>query len=256
MNLDGVWKFALTSGTNDTNRPWTGPLPKGLECPVPASYNDIFVSREIRGHVGWVYYERDVIVPRRWSTECILFRVDAATHQGRVYVNDNQLAEHVGGYLPFEADLTSYVAAGEKFRLTIAINNELTTSTVPPGSITVEELTGQRKQNYNHDFYNYAGLARSVWLYSVPKQHIKDIAVVTDVKNGTGLINYDVLLASNSIGNVEVSVIDEAGTVVARSSGGQGVVRIDSVKLWQPGAAYLYQFEVSIVDSNNKTVDT
>jgi beta-glucuronidase len=64
VNLDGVWKFALASSTNTTTQPWTAPLPKGLECPFPASYNDIFVSREIRDHVGWVYYQRDVLVPR------------------------------------------------------------------------------------------------------------------------------------------------------------------------------------------------
>jgi beta-glucuronidase len=81
-------------------------------------------------------------------------RVDAATHEGRIYVNDHLLAEHVGSYLPFEADLTDYIAAGEKFRLTIAVNNELTSSTVLSGTIMVEELTGQRKQNYYHDFYN------------------------------------------------------------------------------------------------------
>jgi beta-glucuronidase len=183
-------------------------------------------------------------------------RVDAATHEGRIYVNDNLLAEHEGGYLPFEADVTDHVVAGEKFRLTIAVNNELTYSTIPPGKITVEKLTGQRKQDYNQDFYNYAGLARSVWLYSVPHQHIQDITVVTDVEDGTGIIDYEVTLAGNSTGNVKVRVVDEEGAVVARSSGAQGAVRIGSVKLWQPGAAYLYQFEASIVDSDNKTVDT
>ena len=44
-----------------------------------------------------------------------------------------------------------------------------------------------------HDFYNYAGLARSVWLYSVPQQHITDVTVIaTDVEATTGLIHYDV----------------------------------------------------------------
>jgi beta-glucuronidase len=257
VNLDGVWKFALASYTNSTSQPWTAPLPKGLECPVPASYNDIFVSREIRDHVGWVYYQRDVQVPRGWSSERYLVRVEAATHEGRIYVNDQLLAEHVGGYLPFEADLTDYVAAGEKFRLTIAVNNELTSSTVPPGTISVEELTGQRKQEYNHDFYNYAGLSRSVWLYSVPRRHIQDITVVTDVEGELGIMNYNITLADNTTEEVQVSVVDEEGTIVARSSGATGSVQIASVKLWQPGAAYLYQFEASIVDSsNNRTVDT
>ncbi|KAJ5757799.1 uncharacterized protein N7511_006493 [Penicillium nucicola] len=256
VNLDGLWKFALASGPNDTAQPWTAPLPKGLECPVPASYNDIFVNREIHDHVGWVYYQREVIVPKGWSQERYLVRAESATHHGRVYVNDHLVAEHVGGYTPFEADITELVAAGEKFRLTIGVNNELTRETIPPGEITVGEGTGRRIQTYHHDFYNYAGLARSIWLYSVPQEHIQDITVVTDVDGDNGLINYKVELANQTTGQVQISVMDEDGALVANSSGAQGTVTIPSVKLWQPGAAYLYQFKVDIVGSDNNIIDT
>ncbi|KAJ5322734.1 hypothetical protein N7452_011023 [Penicillium brevicompactum] len=256
VNLDGLWKFSLASGPNDTAKPWTAPLPKGLECPVPASYNDIFVDRKIHDHVGWVYYQRDVIVPKGWSQERYLVRAESATHEGRLYVNDHLLAEHVGGYTPFEADITDIVAAGEKFRLTIAVNNELTHETIPPGEIAVSNVTGKRKQTYHHDFYNYAGLARSVWLYSVPRQHIQDITVVTDVDGAHGLIKYAVKVANATNEQVRIAVFDEDGKLAANASGSEGTVKIDSVKLWQPGAAYLYQFQASIVDSSGDLVDT
>ncbi|CAG8042415.1 unnamed protein product [Penicillium salamii] len=256
LSLDGLWKFALASGPNDTATLWTAPLPKGLECPVPASYNDIFVDREIHDHVGWVYYQRDVIVPKGWSQERYLVRAESATHKGRIYVNDHLLAEHVGGYTPFEADITDYIAAGEKFRLTIAVNNELTHETIPPGEISVGKATGKRLQTYHHDFYNYAGLARSVWLYSVPRQHIEDITVVTDVDGADGLINYQIKVANGTNEQIKIEVIDEDGNLAANSSGVKGTVRIPSVKLWQPGAAYLYQFQASVVNSKGETVDT
>lgn len=256
VSLDGLWKFALASGSNDTAQPWTGPLPKGLECPVPASYNDIFVDREIHDHVGWVYYQRDVIVPKGWSQDRYLVRAESATHKGRIYINDDLVAEHVGGYTPFEADITELVSAGEKFRLTIAVNNELTYQTIPPGKVEVSENTGKKVQTYQHDFYNYAGLARSVWLYSVPRQHIQDITVVTGVEGSTGIINYTVKVANETTGNIKISVLDEDGVTVSKASGAKGTVNIDSVKLWQPGASYLYQFQASIVDSDDEIVDT
>jgi beta-glucuronidase len=256
VNLDGLWKFSLASGPNDTAQPWTAPLPKGLECPVPASYNDIFVDPEIHNHVGWVYYQRDVIVPKGWSQEQYLLRAESATHHGRIYVNDRLVAEHVGGYTPFEADITNVVAPGEKFRLTIAVNNELTHETIPPGKITIGEATGRRIQTYQHDFYNYAGLARSVWLYSVPRQHIQDITVITDVQGNNGLIHYNIKVSNNTSGQIKIAVVDEDGVAVSNATGANGTVKINSVKLWQPGAAYLYQFQASIVDSNGKLVDT
>jgi beta-glucuronidase len=256
VNLDGLWKFSLASGPNDTAQPWTAPLPKGLECPVPASYNDIFVDPEIHNHVGWVYYQRDVIVPKGWSQEQYLLRAESATHHGRIYVNDRLVAEHVGGYTPFEADITNVVAPGEKFRLTIAVNNELTHETIPPGKITIGEATGRRIQTYQHDFYNYAGLARSVWLYSVPRQHIQDITVITDVQGNNGLIHYNIKVSNNTSGQIKIAVVDEDGVAVSNATGANGTVKINSVKLWQPRAAYLYQFQASIVDSNGKLVDT
>jgi beta-glucuronidase len=256
VNLDGLWKFSLASGPNDTAQPWTAPLPKGLECPVPASYNDIFVDPEIHNHVGWVYYQRDVIIPKGWSQEQYLLRAESATHHGRIYVNDRLVAEHVGGYTPFEADITNVVAPGEKFRLTIAVNNELTHETIPPGKITIGEATGRRIQTYQHDFYNYAGLARSVWLYSVPRQHIQDITVITDVQGNNGLIHYNIKVSNNTSGQIKIAVLDEDGVAVSNATGANGTLKINSVKLWQPGAAYLYQFQASIVDSNGKLVDT
>ncbi|KAE8360404.1 glycoside hydrolase superfamily [Aspergillus caelatus] len=254
ISLDGLWAFALASDDNST-QPWTGPLDTHLECPVPASYNDIFVDSKIHDHVGWVYYQRDVIVPKGWSEERYLVRSEAATHHGRIYVNGQLVADHVGGYTPFEADITDLVAAGEQFRLTIAVNNELTYQTIPPGKVEVLEATGKKVQTYQHDFYNYAGLARSVWLYSVPQQHVQDITVRTDAEGTTGLIDYNVV-ASTTEGTIQIKVLDEDGTTVATSSGSNGTIQIPSVHLWQPGAAYLYQFHASIVDSSNKTIDT
>lgn len=255
VSLDGLWRFALAPENNETSS-WTAPLSKDLECPVPASYNDIFTDRAIHDHVGWVIYQRDVFVPKGWSTDRYLVRAEAATHKGRIYVDDQLLVEHSGGYTPFEADITDLVAAGGKFRLTIAVNNELSYETLPPGMVTVSEATGKKTQTYMHDFFNYAGLARSVWLYSIPQRHITDVTIVTDVEDTTGLIHYNVQVNDNSTGQVNVSIVDEDGVVVSNSTGTQGTAEIASVQLWQPGAAYLYQVEVSIVGSDDKVLDT
>ncbi|RMY83916.1 hypothetical protein D0862_11555 [Hortaea werneckii] len=257
INLDGLWKFALVpEADRNATESWSEPLSTDLECPVPASYNDIFVNQSIHDHVGWVRYQRDVLVPRGWSTEDrYLLRAESATHRGRIYVNDRPVADHQGGYTPFEADITELVAAGEEFRLTIAVNNELTYETLPPGEISIDEYTGEKKQTYFHDFYNYAGLARSIWMYSVPQQHIQDITLVTDVDGDTGIIHYDVEVANRSGARVNVSLVDEEGQMVADCTGFSGELRVESANLWQPGAAYLYQFQATVIDSSDAVVD-
>ncbi|MCZ2816340.1 beta-glucuronidase [Modestobacter sp. VKM Ac-2984] len=245
VNLDGLWRFGIAGRVQD--EPWTGRLETTLEAAVPASYNDLFADREIRDHVGWVWYQRSVRVPRGWAGERVLLRFDSATHEGRVYVDGHLVAEHVGGYTPFEADITDVVRAGEEFRLTVGVNNELTNVTLPPGTLTVEQ-SGRRKQTYLHDFFNYAGLARSVWLYSRPATHVEDVTVVTGVDGAAGTVDYAVRTSAPA--DVRVRALDVTGAEVAAGTGAEGSLRIEDVTLWQPGAAHLYDLVVEVVDGD------
>ncbi|KAJ6032518.1 glycoside hydrolase family 2 protein [Penicillium herquei] len=247
VSLDGIWNFALGSFDSEPDDVCTRIINPELQVPVPASYNDIFVDRKIRDHVGWVYYQRLVRVPRGWAGEKYFIRVDAATHHGRVFVDSQFVTEHSGGYTPFEVDISHLVAAGQEFRLTIAVSNVLTNDTIPPGK--VETLAnGSRQQQYQHDFYNYAGLARSVWLFSIPKIHIQDVTIITDVAHTTGIVDYQVTTNETlSVEQFRVSLIDEEGKVVAKASGQQSRLQVNSAHLWQPGAAYLYQLQVELL---------
>ncbi|TCL82653.1 MULTISPECIES: beta-glucuronidase [unclassified Rathayibacter] len=245
VSLDGVWRFALDSRVDES--PWTATLRTPLEAAVPASYNDLFTDPAIRKHVGWVYYQRTVRVPLGWGEDDVLLRFDAATHAAKVYVDDELAGEHVGGYTPFDVDITDRVAAGGEFRLTVAVSGDLTNETIPPGRIDVT-ATGKRKQTYFHDFFNYAGLARSVRLHSRPKRRIDDVVVVTGFEGSTGSVDYRV--ESTGGADVRVRLEDADGAVVARGEGAHGVLEVADVVLWKPGAAYLYELTVELLDGD------
>lgn len=250
VNLDGVWRFAVEAP--EMVEPWNRRLPGKLEAPVPASYNDIFVDPAIREHVGWTWYQRSVRVPRGWAGDRIFLRFDAATHEARVYVDGVLVAEHVGGYTPFEADITDHVQAGGEFRLTVGVNNELTNLTIPPGNVEVGQ-SGRKKQTYLHDFYNYAGLARSVWLYSAPTLRVDDITVIPGIDGTAGTIEYTV--ATTEPAAVRVRVVDADGVEVVVGESSTGSLRIEDVTLWRPGAGYLYDLVVEVLDGAT-VVDT
>jgi beta-glucuronidase len=249
VNLDGLYRFTVDlerAGLRD--RWYDRPLDTQLEMGVPGSYNDVFADPSIRDHVGYVWYQREVHVPRGWDAERIHLRLDSATHEGKVFVDGTLVAEHVGGYTPFTADITDHVTPGGSFRLSIAVNNELTHATIPPGSITVTQ-DGRRKQNYLHDFYNYAGLHRSVWLYSTPQVWVDDITIVTDFEGTVGSVDYSVRLAGGpGTGRVSVRVLDAEGREVATGEGAGGSVAVPDVVLWQPGRGYLYSLVVEVHD--------
>ncbi|MEN1436781.1 sugar-binding domain-containing protein, partial [Pseudomonas aeruginosa] len=76
----------------------------------------------------------------------IVLRFDAVTHYGKVWVNNQEVMEHQGGYTPFEADVTPYVIAGKSVRITVCVNNELNWQTIPPGMVITDE-NGKKKQS-------------------------------------------------------------------------------------------------------------
>src|SRR5690349_2487443 len=155
---------------------WRRPLEDAREIAVPASYNDLFASAEAREHVGDVWYQTHARIPARWRGERIVLRFDAATHSAVVWVGDSQVVEHEGGYTPFEVDVTDVVEPGADVRITVLVNNVLTWHTIPPGYV-VETANGRRRQQVFHDFFNYAGLHRTVWLYTTPRSYISDVTI-------------------------------------------------------------------------------
>ncbi|MDR6979644.1 beta-glucuronidase [Streptomyces sp. 3330] len=254
-SLNGLWAFRLDpEGTGRQAGWWRSRLPQAREMPVPASYNDVVPDITVRDHVGDAWYQTMVRVPAGWSGQRIVLRFDAATHRAAVWVNDALVAEHEGGYTPFEADITALAAPGAEVRVTVVVNNELTWTSVPPGH--VEETARGRRQHYFHDFFNYAGLHRSVWLCSTPATWIGGITVDTGLEGTTGTVGYAVRRGDGRDGCARVVLRDAEGIEVASADGAQGVLRVPDVHPWAPGDGYLYALEARLLDDGGQVADS
>ncbi|SOC55097.1 beta-glucuronidase [Ornithinimicrobium cerasi] len=246
-SLDGLWSYTQDTEGRAQEQGWaSAPLPGSRPMPVPASFNDLVTDARTRGFHGDMYYQRKVRIPRGWADQRVTLYVESATHQATVWVDGTEVAQHQGGYLPFEVDLSGHVQAGDEALLTICVNNQLTFQTIPPG-VTEESPSGEKQQIYWHDFYNYAGLHRSVWIAASPRTRVEDVTVTTDVDGPAGVVGYDVEVAGGDDHEVRTLLRDEDGEVVATGTGPSGTLRVEEVQLWQPGAAYLYTLEVQVV---------
>jgi len=241
-SLNGLWRFAVDpAGLGRQSEWWRTSLPSAREIAVPASYNDLFADAAIRDHVGDVWYQTDVQVPRGWAGQRIVLRFDAATHRATVWLDDIEVMSHEGGYTPFEADVTALVRPGQGHRLTICVNNELSFQSIPPGRV-VTLVDGRRRQQVFHDFFNFAGLHRPVWLYTTPSAYIADVTVVTDYVGGPATLDYRVV--ASGAGRTHVVLRDASGVVVAQSDGASARLNLANATPWNPGNAYLYDLEV------------
>lgn len=255
LDLGGVWAFR-TAQPDGWPGEWANhPLPNPITMAVPAAYNDQKDDVNLRAHYGWAVYQRVFTVPRSLTDQRVVLRFGAVTHAAEVFLNGKCLGAHKGGFLPFEFELNDFLVPGEN-RLTVAVDNRVNFSTLPvgneggiaffgsdnPGIPSVElAKTRAKPQNQpNFDFFNYAGIIRPVKLYTTPRDYIADISIVTDMD---GTVDYTVETVGQ--GRVTAAVLDENGMEVVRAEGADGRVVIPDVKLWNPGAPYLYRLRVT-----------
>ncbi|WP_145330973.1 beta-glucuronidase [Paenibacillus xylanexedens] len=251
IDLNGIWNFKLDAGEGFKDNWQKEKLQDPMRMAVPASYNDIGVSAKIRDHVGWVWYEREITLPSVINEERVVLRFGSVTHVAKVYVNGEFVAEHKGGFLPFEAEINRYLHKG-KNRITVAVNNIVDETTLPVGSIIEKKHSNGQITLHNlpnFDFFNYAGLHRPVKIYTTPMTYVKDVTIVTKL-DGQVLYSIDVVGSAS----VKAEIIDESGSLVATSEGESGTMIISDVRLWEPLNAYLYTLRAEL-QTEGKTMD-
>lgn len=248
VSLDGMWKFQLDEKKTGCKEGWTDGLPAPDLIPVPASFQDFYTDKDIREYTGDFWYEKDVFIPGEWRGTQVAIRFGCATHRAEVYVNGVKVTSHEGGFLPFTAEVTELVRYNAYNKVTVLVNNELNTVSIPCGETKVLK-NGKRMAKPYFDFYNYSGLQRSVQLISYPKEHITDFSVDHRFEGSDGVVRCCVETSGDH--PVQVEVFDEDGKLVASASGKEGGIRIPQVHKWQVRNAYLYKFVVRILDGTD-----
>lgn len=245
MDLSGIWEFKLDHGKGMEEKWYEHKLKNSVPMAVPAAYNDLYEGNEYKDHVGYVFYQKEFVVPASLKEQRLVLRFGCAAHFARVFLNGTELGQHRGGFLPFEFEIQNQVQPGKNL-LTVALDNRLDLSTLPVGILREKEIADGKTKTVNipnFDFFNYAGLMRPVKLYTTPMQYVRDITIVPAVDGQDGVVNYSIDCVGS--GSVQVAVLDEDGREVASAQGHTGALRIPKVHLWQPLNAYLYTMKVT-----------
>ena len=256
IDLSGIWRFKADDGTGFENKWYETMLDNPITMAVPASYNDQKQSIDLRDHYGYVFYQREISVPKAMVGERILLRFGAVTHFAKVYLNGELICEHKGGFLPFEVEIQDRIQSGKNL-LTIAVDNKIDNTTLPVGLEDGNSMMGgmnpkipgiePKKQNSpNFDFFNYSGIIRPVKIYSTPKEYIKDITLVSLMHGKDAQVSYDIDVEGDK--KASIKVFSEDGKKVAEASGNGGSFIVKDARIWEPMNAYLYSAEVTYGD--------
>lgn len=245
ISMDGMWKFCLDEKAVGEKEGWMDGIPGEEMIPVPASFQDFYTEKDIREYTGDFWYETDFFVPGEWEGREILLRFGAATHRASVYVNGILITEHEGGFLPFSAKVTTVVRYDSYNKVVVKVNNELTCTNIPCGE-TITLPNGKKMSKPYFDFFNYAGLQRSVYLLALPGESIVDFDLDYAIHGKNAEVSYQI--RTNGEHAVQLALFDAKGHCVAQKDGKEGVLYVENARLWQVRNAYLYRLRIRIMD--------
>ncbi|HTY63205.1 MAG TPA: glycoside hydrolase family 2 TIM barrel-domain containing protein [Acidobacteriota bacterium] len=151
----------------------------------------------------------------------------AANYHAIAYLNGQKLGEHLGGFTPFNFEITRLLKEKDNF-LVVKVDNKRQRDGVP---------------TLNTDWFNYGGLTRQVYLAEAPQTFIRDYFIQLKPGSEQEIAGWVQLDGAKPSQPVKIE-IPEAGINISVQTGEQGFASFNrkaSLQLWSPDNPKLYQ---------------
>ncbi len=206
-----------------------------LQLMVPGDWNT--QMEKLYYYEGTIWYKKDFNYAPK-EDELVYLYFEAVNYEAIVYLNGELIGSHIGGYTPFQFDISDKVKEGDNF-VVVKVDNSRKRENVP---------------TVNQDWWNYGGITRSVHLVSTPKIHISDYSIQlkegsyntiegwVDVKNATDGTNLNLEIPELRQ-NIKLSVLNGKAKFSVKAS----------PELWSPKNPKLYEVLVKV--SKDQLID-
>ncbi len=212
ISLCGEWKFSYVKHGNTKHI-------SNIKVPFPPE------SRISRCDVGDDFYiGKEYCCSRSFNIEKrgrVILHLGAVDQRCEVYINAKKVGEHIGGYLPFELDITDAVTNGEN-QIEVTIFDDL----------DCDLAYGKQRSDRGGMWYTpISGIWQTVWLECVPESYIKRIKMTPSLNS----VKFE----------IEGGEDDKTITLDGKKysfSGSKFELMVDEPHLWTPEDPYLYEF--------------
>lgn len=195
---------------------------------IPSDWN--MRDEQLFVYEGTVWFKRDFNVKKVKGMRNVLY-FGAVNYDAKVYVNGKPVGTHIGGYTPFNFDVTDVVVDGDNF-VVVKVDNKRHKDNVP---------------TVNMDWWNYGGITRDVLLAQVPATYIEDYSIQWS-KEKTGFITGWIKLNSATAGQTLSVNIPELKIKQDLTTNAEGLARFEfkaKPVLWSPENPKLYDVTIS-----------
>lgn len=253
LSLNGYWKYAICPDASH-------PAAFDGRILVPFSPEALLsgVGRQLRPD-EYLWYERTLSISELPHKKRAILHFGAADQYAVVYINGKCVRKHLGGYLPFEVDITDYLHAG-KNRLSVCVRDLSDTSWHSRGK--------QRLKRGGMFYTAQSGIWQTVWMEWVSDLYIRNtyISCDYDAKQFTVLVTLNKPLesfstADGSPGAKEPSAfctlldvnkrpLTEASLLCVSEAASSIIANytctftLENPTDWTPEHPYLYYFEI------------
>lgn len=271
VSINTGWKFTrLLAETNDSafhqteldDSSWSS-----VRLPHTANIEPLVVNDQWQG-ISW--YRKNLDVSSAAKGNKIYLEFEAAMNHSKIWINEQLVADHQGGYLPVVIDATEYIQPGKKNIIAVRLDN------------TDNAVTGPKPLKIL-DFNMYGGLYRNAWMTIKNNVHISHANLAKKVAGGGVFVTTPRVDKNTSQVDVKTHVVNGfsesqqvkvtnaiffKGLLVNKQSSTQTInanfdrdftssMTVQNAQLWSPQSPNLYNMVTTVyiddvkVDENN-----
>jgi len=249
LSLDGTWDIIFDHKNEGKEGLWhtDNAFEKHQskqEIYVPVCWEEVEQDYE-----GVAFYRRKFTIPGDWEGKAAELTFDAVNYLSEVWINDQVVGFHEGGFTPFTFRVDRLIIAGEE--------NTLTLRVVGPILLTDKSIDGMgRMEVPQWRGAITGGIWQSVTLKTSGKALVGDVFIEPKLENNSAVISWDVenTAAENLPALLEIKILDAAGKAVSQkqekikllpgSNKNTWNFEIPDALYWSMDNPYLYTAEV------------
>lgn len=222
---------------------------------VPAAW-----ERYKEDYEGVAFYRKQFEVPKEWDGKVVRLQFGAVNYLTEVWLNDEVVGFHEGGFTPFEFRVDEMIKAGS--------DNVLILRVVGPITLSDQEIDGMKKLEVPQWRGGITGgIWQSVQLVATEVVYVKDVFIIPNIRDNTARFqidldntgikaigaNIDITIKSTTSSDPPVRLSLTQGLRPGNNQVSQ-IIRIPDAKYWSPDEPNLYRATVTL-SQEKKTLD-
>ena len=190
------------------------------------SQNDLLYYYE-----GTVWYKKDFDYTLEPGRRLFIY-FGAANYDAKVFINGSPVGEHIGGFTPFNFEISDYVHSKNN-TVIVKVDNKRKREGVP---------------TMNTDWWNFGGLTRRVELIDVPETFVSDYFIQLKKNSRNTISGWIQLTGEKRMRPVtlEIPALKIKNQILPDSTGKAGFEFKASPRLWTPEDPVCYLVQISM----------